>query len=323
MMTSGLGVTLVIPSHNRGDRIGPTLESVARQSRMPDEVLVVNDGGFPATTSYVLRHHPFAKVIDVKHGGAPMARNRGAEQAGYPILMFLDDDDTLLPNAVEVLVGLLRSFPAAHAAFADHTYTNHITGERLENHHRTLPNFRRLTSVRPLKRTVSARLVGRNLYYAMLHGNLLQQPWMTYRETYLSLGGYQNGLGSADDWDLYMRILRQHSVAVTDIVIANHFTERDRPHLTLGPRQMEAQMEVMRRHLKLARWRDPRAIWVLRRRLGNGYKTLGDQSRQDDVDSAIKRYRLSLAAWPFDHVVAVRSFIWPIQRLFKASAKDL
>ena len=69
-------VSLVMPSYQRGAKIAKALESVLRQTRPPDEIIVVNDGGFPPTTEWVTRHCPRVRVLDVEHGGAALAQPR-------------------------------------------------------------------------------------------------------------------------------------------------------------------------------------------------------------------------------------------------------
>ena len=306
-------VSLVVPSYRRGAKIGPTLASALAQTRPPDEVIVVNDGGFAETTEYVRRAFPAVRVLDIPHGGAAVARNAGVAAAAHPVVVLIDDDDTFRPAGVEVLLRTLATFPEARAAHADHTYTNHVTGEHYPDHHAAQPAFHRLRRVRPLRTRGGVRLYGKALYYALLRGNLLQQPWAVYRAAYLAVGGFQSGLVSADDWDIYLRMTRRFPVAQTDEIVADHFVEAGRPHLTGDPRQREGQMEAARRQLALAGWRDPRAAAALRRALGGHHKATGDEA--PSVRAAWRAYLRSFAYWPFDHVVAARALVLMPARL--------
>lgn len=306
-------VSLVIPSYRRGAKIGPTLSSVFAQTRPPAEVLVVNDGGFADTTAFVREHYPAARVLDIPHGGAAAARNTGVEAAAGPVVVLLDDDDTLRPTGVEVLVRTLTTFPEARAAHADHTFTDLRTGFHQPNHHAT-PAFARLARVRPRREAGGVRLFDKRLYYAMLSGNLLQQPWAVYRDAYRAVGGFQPGLVSADDWDVYLRVVRRFPVALTDEIVGDHFLEPGRQHLTTDPRQRQGQMEAARRHLALAGWRDVRAAVSLRHTLGLHHKALGDEA--GDAATAWREYRRAAWYWPFDPVVVARAaVVMPFTRL--------
>jgi glycosyltransferase involved in cell wall biosynthesis len=303
-------VSLVMPSYRRGPKIARALGSVLRQTRPPDEVLVVNDGGYPATAGWVTAHYPAVRLLNVEHGGAARARNRGVEAAAGEVVVLFDDDDEMLPHAVETLLAVLQEFPEARAAHCDATFTNLVTGEHHDNHHLGLKPFHRLRQVRPLRQTARARLYGKALYYSLLWGNLLQQPWAVYRATYLRLGGFRPGLGSCDDWDLYLRMSRAVPVAVSDEVIARHYVEGGKPHLTLAANQEEGMVRVMRGELAASPWHDLRARLVLRRRLAVLHKSAGDRARPGSPRDAWLAYLRSFRSWPLDHVVAARALWW-------------
>jgi glycosyltransferase involved in cell wall biosynthesis len=311
-------VTLVMPSYNRGPKIAAALDSVLAQTRVPDEVIVVNDGGHAPTAEFVAAHDPAVRVLDVPHGGAALARNRGAEAATGRVLVFFDDDDVMLPHTVATLLGLLATFPEARAAHTDHTFTNTVTGEHHPNHHFFLPQYVRLRNVRPLRSAGTDRVYAPSggLHHALLWGNLLQQPWAVYRDTFLAVGGFCPDLAASDDWDLYLRTTRAVPVAVSDAICSHHYLEKDKPHLTLMAGQIEAQLRVLDRVRATTPWYDWRTRLVLRRRLGILHKTLGDRFLPGDVRSGWPAYLKSVRAWPFDHVVAARALVvWPLKVL--------
>ena len=282
-----------------------------------EAVIVVNDGGFDETREYVSREFPAITVLDIPHSGAAVARNTGVCAAKTPIVALIDDDDTLRPEGLEVLYQTLTTFPEARAAYGDNSYSNLVTGEHRERNHLEIPSFvARYARIKPIRINNGVRLFGKELYYAMLKGNLLQQPWMIYRDAYLEAGGFQSGLVSADDWDMYLRIVRRFPVALTNELIWHQYTEANRPHLTGDPRQREGQMQAARLQLALAGWRDPRAVLSLRRTLAGHHKALGDSQNRDTVATKWQHYWRSWCYWPFDHVVVLRTFLTiPIQRM--------
>jgi len=307
---SSIGVTVVVPSYLRGAKIEATLNSIQKQTRQPNEVIVVNDGSFQGTTDYVKDNFPSIRVIDIPHGGAALARNTGVQNAANPIVVLIDDDDIFRPEGVETLLKTLLTFPEARSAHGDNSYTHLGTGEHRERNIVEIEWIRnRLAKIQPLRIHAAVRLYGKALYYEMLRGNIIQQPWAVYRDAYLAVGGFQAGLVSADDWDLYLRIARRFPVALTDELVGHHFTEPGRPHLTLDPRQIEGQIEAGERQLKLAGWCDFKAIRILRKKLSGQYKFAGDQKRSSDLWVVWKCYSKSLLLWPFDAVVVVRTLV--------------
>src|SRR5262249_12828966 len=150
---------------------------------------------------------------------------------------------------------------------------NAVTGLVYENHHATQPQFRRLAAVAPVRSDGDTRLYGRPLYYTLLRGNLLQQPWAVYRDTFLASGGFAPELRSNEDWDLFLRLAYDVPLALTDRVISTHRVEKHKDHVHLSAGQDETNTAVIRRHLQARRWRDPRAWLILRRRLATYLKT--------------------------------------------------
>lgn len=76
------------------------LDSVQAQTFPFWECIVINDTG--ADLGYT---HPWARVVDTKgRQGAGGARNLGLAHARAPLTVFLDADDVLTPNALELMV---------------------------------------------------------------------------------------------------------------------------------------------------------------------------------------------------------------------------
>lgn len=306
-------VSLVIASHRRGAKIGPTLASVFAQTRVPDEVLVLNDGGLAETREFIATSFPTVRVVDDVGGCAGAARNLGAKHAVHPLVMFLDDDDRLHSHAVETLLRSLRTFPEAKAAFADHTFTDHTTGHHVPDHHRSVPSFHRLNWATPRAKSGDVRLFDRALYRPMLRGGLLQQPWLVERDLFLSLGGFDSAFRSNEDWELYLRLVRNHSVALTDAIISDHLVEAGREHVSRSANLEETSAAIIRKHLRIA-WRsgDMHSASILMRRLALHHKTRGDQAFPSDHVAGWRAYWRSFRTWPFDHVVAARTLVvWP------------
>ncbi len=308
-------LSLVIASHNRGSKIGPTLISAQQQTRPPDEILVLNDGGSAPSRTYISEHFPAVRVIDGAGGSPAAARNLGAAHARHSLVMFLDDDDLLHPQAVETLLRTLRAFPEARAAYADHTFFDRGTGFYVPDHHCSVPAFDRLNAVRPAGVSDDVRLFDRRLYYPMLTGGLLQQPWLVERDYFLAQGGFDQTFSCNEDWELYLRIVRQVPVALTNAVISDHVVEPGRAHTSRSTELDSTGVAIIRKHLRMA-WRDLdlRAVFILQRRLANHNKTAGDRVAHKNLRAAWRSYLLSFVAWPFDHVVVARLFVlWPLQ----------
>lgn len=110
-------VSVVIPCYRCRDTIDRAVASVARQSALPAELIVVDDGSGDGTLEHLRslasRFRPrWMRVIALPaNRGAADARNAGWESATQPFLAFLDADDAWHRRKIEVQLGYLRAHP--------------------------------------------------------------------------------------------------------------------------------------------------------------------------------------------------------------------
>jgi glycosyltransferase involved in cell wall biosynthesis len=311
-------VALVIAAYRRGNKIAPTLQSALQQTIKFSEILVVDDCSGDGTASWIRDNFPSVRVIEPQQNlFTAGARNFGAAAvSSVDWLMFLDHDDLLRPEALEVLLGLADAFPAAVALFADHEYVNRVTGEFYSDHHSSIPSFHRLRNVRVAARSAVGRLFARPLYHALLDGNLLQQPWMIRRDVFHSLGGFNASVRYCEDWEFYLRITGSHRIALSDTVISSHVVEMGNLHLTPG--QEVIYREVLEGQLR--QWPlDFSTQLPCRRRIAAYEKGRGDAEKiLLNHRSAWRRYARAATYWPFDHVVLARLLLWGGAALFSS-----
>jgi hypothetical protein len=116
-------VSVVIPHYNCQDYLSKCLASLASQTYSCLQIIVVDDGSdnqnltedvvdvfkhvLPAVSSMLLPHN----------GGAPRARNLGAEAAKGEYLFFCDSDVMLYAECIETLVRCLLEVPGADFAY--------------------------------------------------------------------------------------------------------------------------------------------------------------------------------------------------------------
>jgi glycosyltransferase involved in cell wall biosynthesis len=301
------GLSLIIATYNRGALIADTLESVRCQETLPDEVIVVDDGSTDDTADFVAKNFPEVRVVRKPNGGTSSARNVGANAASGPWLIFLDHDDLLLPNAIKALVDLAERFPEAVSLHADHIYENLANGERLENHHHTIPAFKRLLDTQVHRKQGNSRLYGFPLYRSLLRGNLLQQPFAVRKEAFDRLGGYSEDIRYCEDWDLYLRLTQKYPVAVSDDVISVHVIEGQNLHLTEAHKQRVMYERVLRCRLASHQWLDWTNNKIVREKLAAQEKMIGDDAYvEGNLSQAYLAYLKSCTWLPSDLVVMAR-----------------
>lgn len=97
-------VTVVIPLYNHERYIGETLDSVLKQTRLPEQIIVIDDGS--TDSSYEIAREKlgscgYATVISQKNAGAHAAINRGIEMAKTKFIAVLNSDDNFLPGKIQ------------------------------------------------------------------------------------------------------------------------------------------------------------------------------------------------------------------------------
>ena len=115
---------MVITNYNKGPLLLRAIDSVLKQSAPPGELVLVDDCSDEESTLNALKNLPvipFAskKILLKVRGGASAAMNKGIDSASRPIVMLLDADDELPPNAVEDISECLANHPHADFIYGD------------------------------------------------------------------------------------------------------------------------------------------------------------------------------------------------------------
>lgn len=113
-------ISVVIPTYNSAASIRATLDSVLKQTRQADEILVLDDGSTDDTVSILRRHVPEIKVLRQENQGVAAARNVLAREARHDLVAFLDHDDIWHPRYLARQQQLFERHPKAVASFIGH-----------------------------------------------------------------------------------------------------------------------------------------------------------------------------------------------------------
>lgn len=110
---------MIVPTFNREDTIGPTLDSLRAQTFQDFELIVVDDGSTDGTEEVVkqygfddLRYHW------QPNAGPAAARNMGAELARAEYLAFIDTGDVARPDWLASFDAMIRAYGCAFVSCA-------------------------------------------------------------------------------------------------------------------------------------------------------------------------------------------------------------
>lgn len=178
-------VSVVIPAYNSARLIAGAIESVLSQTTPEFEIIVVNDGSTDNIAGAIERYltDPRIRYVSQQNRGLPGARNAGAENSRGEYLAFLDADDFLAPNALEVMT---RTSEQSGAAWLNVGVLK-IEGEKRTIRHPRNPEGDPLLSI------LSDDFITRSPFYP--------------RKEFFAIGMYDEEIRMREDWEINIRMI--------------------------------------------------------------------------------------------------------------------
>lgn len=238
-------VSAIIPTHNRAKLLERAVRSVFAQTYPNIEIVIVDDGSTDTTPDVVRRlssERPIIYLRNESAKGAPCARNRGIEAASGQFIAGLDDDDEWLPERIARLVDAYR--PKFAAVTSDDLL---VSGKRQIRWRK--------------KRTIT----GDDILLSNAVGNQV----LVERERLLAIGGFDEELPAAQDYDVWIRLADRYGS------ILNVRKPLQRVHVHSGGRittsnaQYRGYLAVYNKHRsKMSRRQRAYQLYTIRRKVG-------------------------------------------------------
>jgi glycosyltransferase involved in cell wall biosynthesis len=186
-------VTVVIPTHNRKDSLVQAIAS-ARTQGSHVEIVVVDNGSTDNTPEVCKTLNEVKYIRRDENRGPSAARNAGIAASNAKYVAFLDDDDRLLPGALERLRQVLDDNPSFAIA-----YGQIYLGD--QNCAATCEKF-------------PAQLYQGDIFWQLLESNFIMiHSALVRRECLEQAGAFDIALWHNEDWDLWVRIAERWPVA--------------------------------------------------------------------------------------------------------------
>jgi len=187
------GIAVVIPAYNSGRTLGATLASVAGQTVLPAAVVVGDDHSDDETPALARRWQDLLPVVVVtleRNAGPAAARRAAIARTDAPLLALLDADDVWLPDHLESLAALHARFGGIVCADALRWHPGEgIRDETQRDHFPIPPPERQMLDI--------------------LRHNFVSIGALFPRVAYDEVGGFRDGVSGAEDWDLWIRMIRK------------------------------------------------------------------------------------------------------------------
>lgn len=112
-------ISVIVPVYNSEKYLKNCIDSVFSQTYQNWELVLVDDGSSDASgeiCDYYSRSDKRVKVIHQNNAGVSAARNTGIETACGQYIMFIDSDDSITEDCIEILYTYLTNNQADIAA---------------------------------------------------------------------------------------------------------------------------------------------------------------------------------------------------------------
>lgn len=189
--------TVVIPLYNKEREIEGTLRSVLAQSRLPEEILVVDDGSTDRSAEQVEAiSSPLVRLIRQPNGGVCAARNRAIAEARGEYIALLDADDEWEPDYLARIEELIADYPGCGL---------YCTGFSIVSREGLVP-----------APGLTRRGVVDNFFRDSAHRYIaIPSTSCIPRRIFGEVGGFPEGMKIGEDLHLWIRIARRYPVCYT------------------------------------------------------------------------------------------------------------
>jgi glycosyltransferase involved in cell wall biosynthesis len=266
-------VSVIIPTYNCAPYLSEAIDSVLLQAGVNMEIIVVDDGSTDNTKEVVEKYGDRITYISQVPGrGASAARNLGIQHASGEWIAFQDADDIWFPEKLAKQLDAIQSYPHARLVFADTLVSRNSVVIQDSLMSKRLKNWCERNTTQ-----ISDVYCG-NVYRELLFGNYICTITVLLHRNALDQAGiFDETLKVGEDYDLWLRIARDHPAIYVDRVFCAY---RVRDNGLSGglearsPRWLEAHTVVREKHLR-SHWVPAQHYKVLTGVLSNNYWVLG------------------------------------------------
>jgi glycosyltransferase involved in cell wall biosynthesis len=233
-------ISVVMPSYQSALFIHNTLQSIVEQTVIPSQVLIIDDGSTDETCSIIegfSKSYPELKIelIRNSHKGPGAARNIGIQRATSQWIAFLDSDDLWFPNKLEMCIQAIRENQKNNFFCHNETII-------AEDGSTALLDYSRLYST------------GKPLTEQLFKINLFSTSAVVCkRENILNVGGFDETLSSAQDYELWLRMSPKLSPYFINQVLGTYTIRKGNISTTRHFKRLKNIWRVLISHRKKAK----------------------------------------------------------------------
>jgi len=214
MMTSITKISVIIPTYNRAQSIGRSIDSVLNQSYRNFEIIVVDDGSTDNTRDILLSFGNHIKYIRQDNKGPSNSRNVGINASRGEFVAFLDSDDYFMKPNLEIKIAFLESNPHIGWVYSDWEY---VDGQ---------DNYIEKGS---LKFNYSEKKLYGNIFEELIRSrNFISPCTVLLRKSVLEdVGYFDPEIPSQEDYDLWLRVSLKYPTHYIDRALVSVTSQPD------------------------------------------------------------------------------------------------
>ncbi len=267
-------VSVIIPTYNRYTLLCEAIASVRAQTFTDYELIVVDDGSTDNTPS--LADDPDLRYLAPQRTGMPGAsRNRGAAAARGEYLAFLDSDDLYLPEKLKKQTDLLDAQPEIPLV---HTRELWKRGEKT-------------VSQKGQKHQREGDIFADALWKCTIGPSTV----MMRKTVFETLGGFDETLEVAEDYEFWLRLTARYPVAYIDEALtikrAGEWDQLSEKYGQIEEFRMEALFCLLEKKL-LPEPRQMEALAMLEKKIDIWKTGALKRNRGEEVDRMSRRLSL-------------------------------
>ncbi|MEO6951249.1 MAG: glycosyltransferase family 2 protein [Polyangia bacterium] len=178
-------ISFVIPTRNQAAYLGACIDSCLQQGIEDSEILVIDGASTDETAAVVQRFGERVRFVSEPDDGQASAVNKGVRMARGEVIAWINSDDYYSdPGAINALLSVMED--GADIAYGD--------GLRVDAHGGALGRY----AAHPVEKTADI---------VMWPASFVLQPALLFRrELFLRVGGLDESLHYALDYDLWLRM---------------------------------------------------------------------------------------------------------------------
>ena len=278
-------ISVIIPAYNRARELRNAIDSALAQTRLPIEVIVVDDGSTDETPEVLARYGDRIRVVRQSNQGVAAARNAGIAIARGDLLAFLDSDDVWLPRKLELQAARFDADAELGLVHCGADFEG--TGVNVDG----------------LEGWVASEILRLDRSVIVAHGSGVMVPRRVAEE----LGGFDARMRVSEDWDFCYRVATRYRIGFVAEALVLYARHASGLH-----RDIEKMEHGMLLALEKA-FADPAALPLRRHAYGRLHRILSGCYFQQHHWRAFIRHFVKSVRWDWRNVFYFATY--PLRRV--------